>query len=140
MAEQHVHGCPVCYENVPCDLDCTIERDLGKTRAGLPFAGYAECEPCLGQMAPQDPCPFCGEKRGIEVGDIRTGARWIRCMTCGAHGPSAGRGHSAVLAWNRRECARVALRRAAEMLREQNETCSTIDMASMVENLVVAGG
>lgn len=42
----HVHACPGCYERFPCQEDCTVEPDLGKTLAGLPFGHTTECARC----------------------------------------------------------------------------------------------
>lgn len=46
---------------------------------------------------PPDHCPFCGSK------DIEAKRnRWAQCNGCGAYGPNAREGETAVEAWNRR--------------------------------------
>ena len=42
----HAHACPQCYEKATCDLDCTIEPDLGATNAGVPLSNHEVCQAC----------------------------------------------------------------------------------------------
>lgn len=46
MSDHHVHSCPQCYERIPCDDDCTIEPDMGTTKAGVPFGSHDVCAAC----------------------------------------------------------------------------------------------
>ena len=41
----HVHMCPECFEDVPCDDWCTWDGE-SKTNAGIPTLHPVECEPC----------------------------------------------------------------------------------------------
>lgn len=48
----HLHACPECYEDYPCELDCTLEPDLER-EDGTPAGGYFKCDRC----DPRDPEP-----------------------------------------------------------------------------------
>lgn len=43
----HVHSCPVCYENVPCEETCSCEEDLTLDDGTLRGA-YVTCADCEG--------------------------------------------------------------------------------------------
>lgn len=44
----HVHGCPVCYEAVPCGMDCSAEfRDAEDEAKGIQHGSFCVCVPCL---------------------------------------------------------------------------------------------
>lgn len=43
---KHVHSCPKCYEHPVCEMDCSIEPDLGTTPDGLPYGHTIECDRC----------------------------------------------------------------------------------------------
>jgi hypothetical protein len=49
----HAHGCPVCYENVPCEDTCSIEPDLelDLTERGA----YVTCDVCAAKAATPTP-------------------------------------------------------------------------------------
>lgn len=50
----HVHGCPECYERVPCDMDCTCEPDL-TLDDGTPRGGYVVCNECSARLLLANP-------------------------------------------------------------------------------------
>jgi len=73
---RHVHGCPNCYEHLPCLEACSIEDDL-ELDDGTPCGGYFVCDLCErasgvvqltgpGGVAiavrPGEACPECGFK------------------------------------------------------------------------------
>jgi hypothetical protein len=41
----HVHSCPECYEDVPCDYACSTEHDL-TLDDGTPRGAYVVCDAC----------------------------------------------------------------------------------------------
>ena len=44
----HVHGCPSCYEAVPCGMDCSAEfRDAADEAKGIRHGSFCVCSPCL---------------------------------------------------------------------------------------------
>lgn len=47
----HAHGCPICYENVPCDDECSIEPDLELDIT--PRGSYVTCDDCAAKVAPR---------------------------------------------------------------------------------------
>lgn len=47
----HVHGCPECYEKVPCVEACSIELDLFEEDE-TPCGAYVTCESCRREAAP----------------------------------------------------------------------------------------
>lgn len=49
----HVHGCPECYEHVPCSMACTLEPDL-ELDDGTPSGGYFVCKSCSGEIEPPE--------------------------------------------------------------------------------------
>ncbi len=42
----HYHGCPECYENWECSLDCSIEPDLFDFINNREFGSYCTCPGC----------------------------------------------------------------------------------------------
>lgn len=58
------------------------------------------------ELAVEDalPCPFCGSEDIIEANS----GYHVKCETCSAHGPFAGRGINAVALWNERPGEYVA--------------------------------
>jgi hypothetical protein len=40
----HTHGCPDCYEHVPCLDRCSLEPDLEED--GVPSGGFMTCDRC----------------------------------------------------------------------------------------------
>jgi hypothetical protein len=40
----HYHSCPKCYQDIPCEMDCSIEDDLKKDNKK--FGSYAICDEC----------------------------------------------------------------------------------------------
>jgi hypothetical protein len=41
----HVHTCPICYEDMPCDDECSWEGDY-VTNDGIPICHHAICDRC----------------------------------------------------------------------------------------------
>jgi len=41
----HVHSCPECYEDVPCEHTCSCEEDL-RLDDGTPRGAYVVCDRC----------------------------------------------------------------------------------------------
>ena len=38
----HLHVCGICFEQVPCEMECFIEPDLGVNHEGHPY-GHHDC-------------------------------------------------------------------------------------------------
>lgn len=51
-------------------------------------------------MAKLEPCPFCGSKNVVDVGD------YVECMSCDAMGPDGNEETDGVTAWNTRTPAK----------------------------------
>ena len=49
----HVHGCPECFEKVPCNESCSIEMDLFE-EGETPCGAYVVCDACTAKGAPPD--------------------------------------------------------------------------------------
>ena len=50
----HVHGCPECYEHVPCEHRCSIEPDLTLDDGTLRGA-YVVCDACASERRSTTP-------------------------------------------------------------------------------------
>ncbi len=48
------------------------------------------------------PCPFCGEKIRMEIGELLINCVVVICNECGANGPIRSTPSLAIRAWNRR--------------------------------------
>jgi hypothetical protein len=52
----HVHGCPECFEKVPCDEVCDLELDLFKD-GETPCGSYATCDACEAKRVSETATP-----------------------------------------------------------------------------------
>ncbi len=65
-----------------------------------------DCKHCKYHLDFQfKPCPFCGAKNLVEVGDALLDMFWMHCVKCDAHGPSYHNLETAKELWNRRPTA-----------------------------------
>jgi hypothetical protein len=48
----HYHSCPNCYDNYPCDMDCSIAWE--DEYDGRMFGSHTICDGCQQESAPKD--------------------------------------------------------------------------------------
>jgi hypothetical protein len=71
-----------------CTLDERFARSVGSAHPTDPEIGKRLAL----VLARARPCPSCGGKGGVWVGDVRDPQRWDGCWACGESGTTARRG------------------------------------------------